>query len=70
MSEKRGREPERLCSFEGVEAEGREAERSGVEAKEEATRIEAERQRRLRKKRKGAGSGERAGSESGGLRES
>ena len=69
MSEKRGREPERLCSFEGVEAEGKEVERSGVEAKEEATRIEAERQRRLRK-RKDAGSGERAGSESGGLRES
>ena len=39
---KRRRKPERLCSFEGVEAEGREAEKSGAGEKEEATRIEAE----------------------------
>ena len=31
---KRGRKPERLCSFEGVEAEGREAEKSGAGEKE------------------------------------
>ena len=66
---KRGRKPERLCSFEGVETEGREAEKSGAKEKRKKRRglkrkAEASEKEEGRKKWRAGGSG------SGGLRDS